>query len=240
MAFFGGVRSPDTRRRPDRICSVRSGSIATTSRSAWTCSSWSASSPDSSTTRWINGSRSVRRTVSSIVPCARRSASDQVGDDVIESPRVGRQLTHELRLLLRVLLVLEDLRDAEDAGERLLRVHRQLLHERDAARRSSSEVASATGIGERRSRPRAARLGSLASPRPSGPVGARPRPLRAAPLEACRSFSSFWARSSAAISFSVWPARRSCVTRRSRPGRRDPRPRRSPARGVPRSPGGGG
>ena len=41
----------------------------------------------------------------------------EVGDDVFEAAGVGRELAHELRLFLAVLLVLEDLRDAEDAGE---------------------------------------------------------------------------------------------------------------------------
>ena len=54
----------------------------------------------------------------------------EVGDGVIEALRVGRQLLDELRLVLRLALVLEELRDAVDARDRLLRVHRQLVDER--------------------------------------------------------------------------------------------------------------
>ena len=121
MAFFGGVRSPEVRSSPARICSVRSGSTAThQALGVRSRTSWSASMPDSSTTRWISGSRSVRRTVSSTMPCDEALRVGEVGHDVVETARVGRELADELGLLLRVLLVLEDLRDAQDPGQGLL------------------------------------------------------------------------------------------------------------------------
>jgi hypothetical protein len=53
-----------------------------------------------------------------------------VGDQVVQPAGVPGELLDQLGLILLILLVLEQLRDAVDLRDRLLRVERELLHER--------------------------------------------------------------------------------------------------------------
>ena len=62
--------------------------------------------------------------------CGQPLGIGDVGDQVVQPPGVSGELLDQLRLVLLVLLVLQELRDPVDLRDRLLGVERELLHER--------------------------------------------------------------------------------------------------------------